>query len=1007
MSANVLVVGGGGRENAIAWKLSQSKHVQKIFVSPGNAGTAEEMKTENVSTLNINDYNEVVVWCKERRIDLVVVGPEAPLANGISDFLQKKNIPCFGPSQAAARMESSKSFAKAFMKKYAIPTGKWATFDNSKDAVEHVRNASYDALVVKADGLAAGKGVVVAEDKQEAIEAVESMITNKKFGDAGDSIVIEEKLCGEEISVLAFSDGASIAAFPAAQDFKRLDSLEGSANTGGMGAYCPVPHVSEDVLEFIRAEILQKVVHGLSEEECPFVGILYAGLMLTKNGPKVLEFNCRFGDPETQVLLSLMESDLYEVMLSCVKGNLHAHLPVFDSNKYSVAVVLASQGYPGGYTKGVVINGLEHAKETEDLKVFHAGTSAKDNSIVTSGGRVLAVTGIGSSLSSAREMAYKGVEKISFDGMICRQDIAGRDLRAERSVSYLSSGVDIDAGLSLVEAIKPLAEATARKGCTPDLGGFGGIFDLKACGYKDPILVSGTDGVGTKLKVAQTCNIHNTVGIDLVAMSVNDVLSQGAEPLFFLDYVACGKLDSNVIKQVVTGVAQGCALAGCALLGGETAEMPGMYSNGEYDLAGFAVGAVERNNLIPRKDTIIPGNVLIGLASSGLHSNGFSMVRKIFELSGFEYNNMCPFGDSLKTCGEEFLTPTKIYIKSVLPLIKQGKVKACAHITGGGLLDNLPRVFSPELSVRIDGSAWNIPAVFRWLAKVGHVPAEEMLRTFNCGVGFVLIVDEEAAQDIVGDFRSNNEEAWVIGKVEKRHAQDNQVIVNNFNLAFNDNVTSPLQEEAGLSFKLNKLQRMPVGVLISGSGTNLQALIDHTFTSPSHAEIRLVVSNVAGVKGLERAQEAGIKTKVISHKGFKSRLEFDMTVSEALEREGIQLVCLAGFMRILSGEFVRKWTGRLINVHPSLLPSFKGINAHQQVLDAGVRLSGCTVHFVEEEVDAGGIIVQESVPVFPTDTVEVLQERVKKVEHKAFPQAMELFASGKIRVNSQGKVEWL
>lgn len=582
--------------------------------------------------------------------------------------------------------------------------------------------------------------------------------------------------------------------------------------------------------------------------------------------------------------------------------------------------------------------------------------------------------------------------------------------------------MDIDAGNLLVNAIKPLAASTARTGCTGDLGGFGGFFDLKAAGYSDPLLVSGTDGVGTKLKIAQTVGMHSSVGIDLVAMCVNDILAHGAEPLYFLDYFATGKLDVGVAKEVILGVARGCSQAGCALLGGETAEMPGMYSFGEYDVAGFAVGAVERNKVLPRTQDIIVDDLVIGLASSGIHSNGFSLVRKIIDKAGVSYDSPCPFStteglQSVTKLGEALLSPTKIYCQAVLPLMHARKVKAFAHITGGGLTENIPRVLPHGLGVSLDASSWSIPAVFGWIFGQGNVATLEMVRTFNCGIGAVLVVGQETAASVMEHLTALNEKAWIIGKVTENKEDIDKVIVNNLESVFCEsarkaNINHQDENETIKGPKLSNVEmhcgkKMKVGVLISGSGTNLQALIDQSLRQDSSAEIAVVISNVPGVQGLTRAQTAAIPTKVIKHKDFKSRLDFDMAVHAALKEAGVELVCLAGFMRIVTGEFVRKWRGRLLNIHPSLLPSFKGMHAHKLVLEAGVCISGCTVHFVEEEVDAGAIVTQEAVEVKHNDTVETLQERVKTAEHRAYPRAMELLASGRIKLNDQNKVQWM
>ncbi len=335
----------------------------------------------------------------------------------------------------------------------------------------------------------------------------------------------------------------------------------------------------------------------------------------------------------------------------------------------------------------------------------------------------------------------------------------------DKGLSYRDAGVDIDAGNRLVDLIKPLVKATRRPGADAEIGGFGGVFDPKAAGFTDPLIVATTDGVGTKLKIAIETGQHDTIGIDLVAMCVNDLVVQGAEPLFFLDYFATGKLAPDVGAQIVAGIARGCRESGCALIGGETAEMPGMYAEGDYDLAGFSVGAVERGALLPRPG-IGAGDVLIGLASSGVHSNGYSLVRRIVGLSGLGWNDPAPFADR-KSLGEALLTPTRLYVKSALAVIREtGKVKALAHITGGGLTENLPRVLPKGTIGRIDLDNLHVPRVFRWLAQVGNVAPEEMLRAFNCGIGMVVVADAADAEEVMEAFADAGEEVIHLGVIE-------------------------------------------------------------------------------------------------------------------------------------------------------------------------------------------------------------------------------------------------
>jgi phosphoribosylformylglycinamidine cyclo-ligase len=337
---------------------------------------------------------------------------------------------------------------------------------------------------------------------------------------------------------------------------------------------------------------------------------------------------------------------------------------------------------------------------------------------------------------------------------------------AERKngLSYADSGVDIDAGNRLVDLIKPLVRATARAGADAEIGGFGGLFDLKAAGFNDPVLIAATDGVGTKVKIAIDAGIHDGIGIDLVAMSVNDLVVQGAEPLFFLDYFACGKLNPEATAAIVAGIAEGCRESGCALIGGETAEMPGLYKEGDYDLAGFAVGAVERGTLLPRNDIQI-GDALIGLASSGVHSNGFSLVRKIVGQSGLGYDAQAPFSPVM-TLGGALLIPTRLYVKSCLRAIREtGAVKGLAHITGGGFTDNIPRVLPKHLGVAINLARLPVLPVFKWLAEQGGVAELELLRTFNCGVGMIAIVKPDAVEKVTDILTANGETVSLLGEV--------------------------------------------------------------------------------------------------------------------------------------------------------------------------------------------------------------------------------------------------
>lgn len=514
--------------------------------------------------------------------------------------------------------------------------------------------------------------------------------------------------------------------------------------------------------------------------------------------------------------------------------------------------------------------------------------------------------------------------------------------------------------------------------------------------FIDPILVLGTDGVGTKLKVAQEIKKQNTVGIDLVAMCVNDTLCNGAKPVTFLDYYACGGINRETGNDILSGVIDGCEQSGGCLIGGKTVVVPQLYEEEEYDLAGFACGVAENEALLPKTDEIIEGDIVIGLPSSGVHSNGFSLIHKIMQIAGVTFHDKAPFSASGKTFGEEFLTPTKIYTQIIGPLLPLREIKAIAHITGGGLLENIPRVLPEHLAVHLHAAEINIPPVFAWLATVGNIANEELQKTYNCGIGLILIVSAKNAQQICNSLKFEHH-AKILGTVKSRAVNKTQVVIDK------NEFTKNLQHEQLLLTQPKK----KVGVLISGTGSNLQALINATRNSTFgiHAEIVVVISNKDNVLGLKRAADAGIPNKVISHLKFKEssnpREAFDRELTAELKAHGVDIICLAGFMRILSTEFVREWKGRLLNIHPSLLPKYPGLHAQKQALETKPRdtHSGCTVHFVDEGVDTGTIICQESVEIRDDDTEDTLSQRILTAEHYAFPHALRLVANGLIKLN--------
>jgi phosphoribosylamine--glycine ligase len=427
---NILVIGSGGREHALAWKAAQSPQVETVFVAPGNAGTALENRVKNVA-IDILDFEALANFVEQNNVGLTIVGPEVPLVAGVVDFFNSRNLPCFGPTKGAAQLEGSKAFTKDFLARHNIPTGDYQNFTEVEPALAYLREKGAP-IVVKADGLAAGKGVIVAETLEQAEEAVRDMLSGNAFGDAGCRVVIEEFLDGEEASFIVMVDGKNILPMATSQDHKRVGDADTGPNTGGMGAYSPAPVVTAEVHERVMRDIIRPTVDGMAAEGNVYTGFLYAGLMIDKEGtPKIIEYNCRFGDPETQPIMLRLQSDLVALCQSALKGELDKTTAEWDP-RASIGVVLAAGGYPGDYAKGDIISGLP-TEEIAGEKVFHAGTTSKDGNTVTAGGRVLCATALGNTVREAQTRAYQLASKVQWNGVFYRKDIGYRAIAREEA----------------------------------------------------------------------------------------------------------------------------------------------------------------------------------------------------------------------------------------------------------------------------------------------------------------------------------------------------------------------------------------------------------------------------------------------------------------------------------------------------------------------------------------------------------------------------------------------
>jgi phosphoribosylamine--glycine ligase/phosphoribosylaminoimidazole synthetase len=718
----VLVIGAGGREQAIAWACRRHGHDTRISPDLGDASPDDT--------------------------DLVIPGPEIVLAAGVADECARRGIPCFGPSARLARLEASKGEARDLAASLGIPGPAFARFVDA-DAATTWWQALGAPVVVKADGLAAGKGVTVPTTGEETRRAIAAAAAAGPF-------VLEERLHGSECSLLALCDGTTAAALPIAQDHKRIGEGDTGPNTGGMGAYAPapVPYTPAELL----ATFVQPVLDHLAAAGTPYVGVLYAGLMLTTDGPRLIEYNVRFGDPEAQTVLPLLETDLAELALACTRGRL-ADLPLVVRAQAALTVVAAAAGYPDTPATGALItddmeSGVIGPDGTTTLR-FDAGVDADGR---VAGGRVLAITGVGFDLHEARTAAYEHMARVEFEGMQVRRDIGWRALGAGVT-SYAAAGVDIDEGSRAVAEMKAAVEATHDNGVLRGVGSFGGVFSAAAILELDePVLVASTDGVGTKVELAARLGMVRGVGTDIVNHCIDDVLVQSARPLFFLDYIAASVLDADLVAEVVRGMADACRVAGCALLGGETAEMPGVYQPGAFDIAGTLVGVAERSRLLPRSD-VAAGDVLIGVASSGPHTNGYSLLRKVFDWIPMD---AMPDGFD-RTLGETLLEPHRSYLDVLGPALATDCVKALAHITGGGLPENLPRVLPADVDAVVQLGSWPVPPLFRLVRELtALMPTEELYRTLNMGIGMVVVCGAGEA----GAVRTAiDEPTWIIGEL--------------------------------------------------------------------------------------------------------------------------------------------------------------------------------------------------------------------------------------------------
>lgn len=1048
VQTSVLVVGKGGSEHALACKLSHSHEVASVYVAPGNGGTLGPQQwggesyadAARVMPVDLDlkgpGFEDIITFCKRNDVKMVVVGSQESLADGLADALRGQGLLVFGPSKLAAEIESSNLFAEEFAKRHGIPK------------------------------LTASAGQSPEDHAPQDLDLSILTLTD-----------------GTSLTVFPYT----------IQNFKHALHGDFGPVTDGMGAVAPCTSVSSEMLGQIEQQVVRPTIKGLQSEGRPFVGCLQIELRVTKAGPQVLRFRATFSDLGAQVALPLLDCDLFDLLSGCAAGKLEESLMKVRQDRSVVAVVMTSGGFPGAFQTGHTISGVDRARCVPGTHVFHNCTEPSSGpstssalqrnssnfqkrrsvsgiieqpcmySVVTSGGPVLTVAAVGKSITEARERAYVGVRAIDFKDCAYRHDIAagpqtphrapkqppGAELdlaplaptaypkaaaSPARGPAYLSAGVDCAAGAAALAGFEPLMEQTNRKGCRNVTGPEGGLAcgrfcDMKELGYKDPVLVSACSNVGTKLKVATMVGKLDTIGIDLVALCVNDVAAQGAEPVAFHNHLATAKLDVKEALSVVQGVAHGCSQAGCTLLDASTAELPGVFSRNSCDMLGFVVGVVERGSLLPKTASMAAGNVLIALPASGLHSNGFSLARSLIRTGGFQYGQAAPF-DPTCSLGEGLLKPTRIYAKSVLSLAKQNLLLGAAHIAAGGLSGSLSSLLPESLGASLNADSWELPTALRWFAALGKITCRELASTFNCGLGMVLVVTRENADTVVQELRKLQEEPVVVGELVSREAGKDAVEVDramgNWMMLPELGVSLPFPEILSSLQESRGAPRTRTAVLGGRQETSVVQAFTQMMKVPARAsELTLLLSVDARSTMMEHAATAGIQASVIGDGRFASsdpgqwlgkKSEFAVEFSEELQRmleasRVQQLLILSDVdTSLLTQQFLEAWVGNIFLVHHSLLPAFPDSRPLEAAIKSGVCVTGCTVCFATPRAPGstqtgpqhGPIIAQESTRVTQRDTVDSLRERVvSECELKAIPAAMRLVAEGAVTLHKE------
>ncbi|XP_056415519.1 trifunctional purine biosynthetic protein adenosine-3-like [Hyla sarda] len=954
MTNRVLVIGSGEVEEGLCWAVAQSAQVKQVVFAPGTEDMPEIEKIDKSAVLTSNPAI-LKQFCKDHNISLVIISTMSLLTAGLIDDLTTSGVNCFGPTMKAAQLQDNKKIGKDFMQRLDIPTARWKSFSNPHKACSFITYADFPALVVKAMTSSAGRNFYITRDKDEACRAVQKLTQDCILG-ASTPLVVEERLEGKEYICLCLTDGVSLAPLPFVHISKHCIPESTSPN---------IIQLSEKNSKKIQDNILQKSIDAMRQAGWHYKGLFGAKIMMTGKGPIILGYICTFEDLKSQMIVPLLKPDLYEVIQLVMEERLSSHVAMWSLEKYTsnrdLWSPIAKQPDPD----------VGHAKRNAKLALDEAasgGVTAAAPVVVAKGGNIVAFPG----------MAYrKDYQSVNRKGKARHKLVCPDETHTMKD----STSDVAQPGPTVMENVHQFLGRKVRS------------FEINSAQFKDPVFVCSSSSLGDKAKVALSCHLHRSAAQSLASTCINDLLAQGAQTVFFMPQCSCGQLSEDVTEAIKEGLALGCSITGATLLDQECTQPPSLYNKGNYNLSGFALGVVERDRRLPRPDQMRAGDLVIGIRSPGSYSsNNLSLLNDLIENHSLQYTSGLPVGDGVTIWGELIIN-SMVFSLPVLHALQSGNISSCLAISEGGLVGSILHYLPEHMGIIIDALCWKVPAIFSWLYNEGELSEQELVYNFSLGVGAVLIARKNAAQKILAEIQ-HVEEAWMIGSIFQHHTDSPRVQVRHLLEALKLN-NIQLMKTVILYRAPAKVSK--VAVLISTAGPKLKLMMDTIIQLGSCARLSLIISNMSAGEELKKVAGAGIPTRVIDHKMFGCHSEFERTMCRVLDEFSIDLICLAGFGRIFTGQFPIKWKGKILKLYPLLFPSMK----RDKLPEAKVR--GYTVCFMLDGGSPGPIILQETVveePEIPTC------DQMEEAEQRAVAKALHLVATGSVALGSDGCISW-